>query len=221
MTRICCTCTKELSEYELHETVHCVEFFRNKIAELTAKIDANDLDEAEGSMQFAMSRIAELETNEKKYKEAIEQFNSRFFVLVNRIIAFASELQSWGNEAAAAEIITEVLGGEVIAPNYNELKEKVAYLEDQLEGYRDLMPYLSTDEEVHALTVELEQKLAEANEDAERLAEPRVDEDKGKLYCRQCGGWGFVDETKLSISHDEDCPVTLHNDRIFPKEGEN
>lgn len=62
---------------------------------------------------------------EKKYKSALAQANESYKLLVGKVVAFASEIQSWGNEAAASEILTEVLGGEVIAPNYNQLRATI------------------------------------------------------------------------------------------------
>jgi hypothetical protein len=65
---------------------------------------------------------------------------------------------------------------------------------------------------------QLEAQLKAANEDAERLAKPRVDED-GKLRCNHCNGWGYGWEGEGHVDHNPDCPITLHRACVAKVEG--
>jgi hypothetical protein len=52
--------------------------------------------------------------------------------LADRVVAFAGQLQAWGHEAAAKELIMEILGGEVNAPDYYALRARLAEAEEAL-----------------------------------------------------------------------------------------
>jgi hypothetical protein len=54
--------------------------------------------------------------------------------LADRVAAFAGQLQAWGHEAAAKELIMEILGGEVNAPDYYALRARLAEAEEALKG---------------------------------------------------------------------------------------
>jgi len=73
--------------------------------------------------------------NEISVEQAIKKWNLRrpfdmlqaqLIGLNQRITAFAGQLQAWGYENAARELISEILGGIVDAPDYYTLQDELA-----------------------------------------------------------------------------------------------
>lgn len=64
-----------------------------------------------------------METTNKAIRESVE--------------AFAGQLQAWGFNHAASEIINEILGGNVMAPDYYALRARGAKLERELATVRE------------------------------------------------------------------------------------
>ena len=82
---------------------------------------ANALDELEEAR-------AERDRNGAELKDAAEQIR----LIYLNIIAFAGQLQAWGHDAAAGEIVKEIMGDKVIAPDYYALKAENEALQAQL-----------------------------------------------------------------------------------------
>lgn len=53
-----------------------------------------------------------------------------------RVVAFAGQLQAWGLDEAARQILREILDGPVDAPDYYALQEQVATLKETLVAVR-------------------------------------------------------------------------------------
>lgn len=146
--------------------------------------------------------------NEISVEQAIKKWNLRrpfdmlqaqLIGLNQRITAFAGQLQAWGYENAARELISEILGGIVDAPDYYTLQDELARRTASLH---------------YANTVCMEQKhvIDRLKEDAERLAElpypplsgmsSQDNFDRGTA-CKYC-------HKVRSVGHAPDCPITLH-----------
>ena len=102
--------------------------------------------------------------------------------LKENVELFANQLQAWGLDEAAKEIIGEILGGKVNAPDYRQLRAELARRDEII---------------------------ARLKEDAERLASTYVIEVfPHEWVCRGgCHHWARFGE---QIDHAPDCPVALH-----------
>lgn len=67
---------------------------------------------------------------EDKLKARIEELESN-------VMAFAGQLQAWDLYEAADEVIKEILGGNVNAPDYYAMKKRVGELESALRKIKD------------------------------------------------------------------------------------
>jgi hypothetical protein len=104
--------------------------------------------------------------------------------LKENVELFANQLQAWGLDEAAKEIIGEILGGKVNAPDYRQLRAELARRDE-------IITKLKEDAE----------RLADGYEQIRRDAVP---------YCVGCkedvlGGNDF-----RKIEHTDWCSVTLH-----------
>jgi len=148
--------------------------------------------------------------------------------LKENVELFANQLQAWGLDEAAKEIIGEILGGKVNAPDYRQLRaelarrdEKIAELQFKLDS---LCPCETNPQDEHYLLVDevcpihghphheiarRDEIIARLKEDAERLASNYVIEAfPHEWVCRGgCHHWARFGE---QIDHAPDCPVALH-----------
>lgn len=96
----CPYCGMEMtSEHQLHDIYHCAEYLKRR-AEVT----------------------------ETEIERLHSEDNQQVKELAERVLAFASQLQAWDMDDAASNLIEEVLGNKVNAPDYYALKGEVERL---------------------------------------------------------------------------------------------
>jgi rubrerythrin len=123
------------------------------------------------------------------------------------------------------ELIDDLLGSTEkafvnlsIAYARQNLRNAISAVEQERDEAKNSLPVRRNESVVqYAAIKHLETELKKAEQDAERLAKPRVDNDTGKLHCRHCGGWGWEVEGVDAMYHESDCPVTIYRARVGAK----
>ena len=60
------------------------------------------------------------------WQSCVKDNNKGVTQITERVIAFASQLEAWGYDTVAFDMLTEILGGEVNAPDYYALRAELA-----------------------------------------------------------------------------------------------
>ncbi|MFA6204323.1 MAG: hypothetical protein WC710_14190 [Gallionella sp.] len=121
----------------------CLDTIDALRAELSAALKRSDEMSAQDTADY-IAISAELE----KEKTATSNAENNVIAITNRLVAFAGQLQAWGVDGAARNILTEILGGEVNAPDYYALRAELAAcqaerdaLAHKLDGYQILIAH--------------------------------------------------------------------------------
>lgn len=126
-----------MAEWTKEERANCRSYCERVIKDLDLQLGQNRV-----LRHLALSLQAALEDIDHLH-ERVEAAEAKHKKLRQNVVIFAAQLQAWGMPQASREIIDEVLGGVVDAPDYFQMKRKAENAEQRAAAWENVAKKLS------------------------------------------------------------------------------